>query len=141
MLGRLREVAGQINITSGPQGGSIAANETYTGGKEKDKHASQRKHQGRGTAGKALVVGVIERTGNVCTARVPDASRCSLQSFPRANLAPDAVLYTDGHPAYAGIGYEHGAVEHSVGEYVRGIAHTNNIESWGLRLTYARLIA
>ena len=39
------------------------------------------------------------------------------------------MVYTDGEPAYAGL-QNHEAVEHSVGEYVRGMAHTNGMESF-----------
>ena len=43
--------------------------------------------------------------------------------------APDAMVYTDGETGYAGLP-NHEAVKHTVGEYVRGMAHTNGIESF-----------
>ena len=46
-------------------------------------------------------------------------------------LGRGAVIYTDEHGAYLGMtGFEHEAVDHSVGEYVRGMAHTQSIESF-----------
>ena len=38
------------------------------------------------------------------------------------------MVYTDGEPAYLGVSRRHEAVKHSVGEYVRGMVHTNGIE-------------
>lgn len=57
-----------------------------------------------------------------------------LQGAVRSELKPGSTLYTDGHRAYRGMHeYRHEAVEHSVGEYVRGMAHTQGIESfWAL---------
>ena len=46
-----------------------------------------------------------------------------------------STIYTDGSSAYrhAHEDYAHEAVRHSIGEYVRGQAHTNGIESfWSL---------
>ena len=40
------------------------------------------------------------------------------------------TVYTDGHKAYSALARTHETVEHSVGEYVRGKAHTNGIESF-----------
>ena len=133
MLQRLREVAGSMNGDGGTLNGVVEADETYIGGKERNKHAVHRLNQGRGAVGKQAVVGVRARTGEVRTAPVPDTSRRTLAHFLHANISPDSILYTDGHPGYAGLGYRHEAVEHSVGEYVRGMAHTNGIESfWAL---------
>ena len=49
-------------------------------------------------------------------------------------MAPGAILYTDEHRSYVGLDeYQHESIRHSVGEYVRGKAHTNGIESfWAL---------
>ena len=69
----------------------------------------------------------------VRTAPAPDTSRPTLARFLDTNISRDAVLYTDGHLGYVGLGYRHEAVNHNVGEYVRGMAHTNGIESfWAL---------
>ena len=52
---------------------------------------------------------------------------------------PEATVYTDGEPAYAGISRQHEAVKHSVGEYVRGMAHTNGMESFWSMLKRAHV--
>ena len=52
------------------------------------------------------------------------------------NVAPGTTVYSDDHRSYLGLkkhGYKHEVVHHSLGEYVRGQAHTNGVESfWAL---------
>ena len=48
------------------------------------------------------------------------------------------MVYTDGEPAYWGLPH-HEAVRHSVGEYVRGMAHTNGMESFWSMLKRAHM--
>ena len=45
---------------------------------------------------------------------------------------PGATVYTDEHRGYRGLGrdFDHESVNHSVGEYVDGLAHTNGMESF-----------
>ncbi len=59
----------------------------------------------------------------------------------RARLSPHAIIYTDGSTSYTDAGgrYAHEAVRHSVGEYVRGQAHTNGIESFWSMLKRAHM--
>ena len=53
----------------------------------------------------------------------------TLKPFVRARIAQEADIYTDDHGAYQGLP-NHETVAHGVGEYVRGQAHTNGIESF-----------
>ena len=60
---------------------------------------------------------------------VPNTATGTLQDFVEAHRVPDQPVYTDASIAYDGLeGRE--AVHHSVGEYVRGRAHTNGVESF-----------
>ena len=104
--------------------------ETYVGGKEKNKHASQRRHEGRGAVGKVAVAGIKDRpTNHVHAAVVDDTAGETLRGFIATKAAPEAMVYTDDHGGYRNLP-RHEAVKHSVGEYVRGQAHTNGIESF-----------
>ena len=131
MLGRLREVLDQMSTYGGPMSGVVEADETYLGGKERNRHASKKLDLGPGVAGKQPVVGARSRAGKVKAKAIPDTSLFEIHSFIRANVAEGSKLYTDAHRSYLGLrGYDHESVNHTVGEYVRGKANTNGIESF-----------
>ena len=110
--------------------GPVEVDETYIGGRERNRHASRRLRLGRGAVGMIPVAGARDReTNQVSAAPVNGTTRVILQGFVGERTAAGAVVYTDDHAAYHGLP-NHEAVRHNVGEYVREQAHTNGIESF-----------
>ena len=128
---RIRENFQDCEMMAGP----VEVDESYFGGKEKNKHASKKLKAGRGAVGKTAVLGAKDRaTNNVSAEAVPfeNVDKLMIREFVTWVAEKDATLYTDEAPVYNEFGNRE-TVCHSVGEFVKGMAHTNGLESfWAL---------
>jgi transposase-like protein len=129
---RIRAAMGEGS--ENPLRGVIEADETWHGGK--------RTGTGSGpysSGNKTVVVGAVERGGDVRLRVTGGRDRGSLSAFLNEVVGDDAsALYTDSWAGYVGKGMErharkHQAIDHSAKEWVRGDVHTNTVESvWSL---------
>ena len=131
MLHRIREAwAGNNDKTllCGP----VEVDETYIGGKRANMSLSKRSRlHGRGPIGKTAVVGLKDRESNQIRAReVHQTDASTVKGFISENTASHAQVYTDDATIYQDLPFRHDSVRHSVKEYVRGMAHTNGVESF-----------
>ena len=120
--------------TFGKLSGEVEVDETYIGGKARNMHPGARRAKGRGTVGKAVVMGLLERHGEVRTEVVPNIVRGTLHEKVREHVEPGSTIYTDELRSYGGLEseYAHLVINHAEC-YVKGNVHTNCMENfWSL---------
>jgi hypothetical protein len=127
MAMRIRE--GMREAHFGPLGGEgkfVEADETFTGGKAKNRAY-------KAPPPKEAVMSLVERGGKVRSFHVPEVSATTLKPIIVDAIAKDSHFRTDESGVYWKIGEafaSHLTVIHSIGEYVRGDAHTNTVEGY-----------
>lgn len=134
MCHRLR--AGMANPDFRKLMGIVEVDETYIGGKDKNRHADKKSHI-RGGSAKTAVIGAISRKGNVVCQMIANADAETLDKFVTKAVGSKVELVaTDDYLGYnhlPAMGYKHGMVSHGRGEYVRGKVHTAGIDNfWSL---------
>jgi len=99
-------------------------------------HADRRKARitARGFKDKTVVMGILERGGEVRVAQVPTRRKKDVQAHIKRHVAAESALYTDALLSYDGLRREfaHKVIDHAE-KYVDGRVHTNGMENfWSL---------
>jgi transposase-like protein len=135
MAHRIREAMKPLT-NEGPLGGPgkiVEADTSYIGGKEANKHRNRRDSKKIGGMGKQIVHTLVERDGAARSHHVANISGATLRPIIVAQVSRKSTLMTDTAGGYMGIGKEferHEMVDHGIGEYVRGDAHSNTVEGY-----------
>jgi transposase-like protein len=114
--------------------GQVEVDETYIGGKARNMHEGKRKARGTGMVGKAVVMGLLERHGEVRAVVIQDNRAKSLKPLVRSHVEPGSDLFTDALQSYVGLhaDYAHQVIDHAE-SYAKGAVHTNGLENfWSL---------
>jgi transposase-like protein len=117
--------------------GEVEADETFIGGKDKNRHWNDRSHKRGGKATKKIeVIGAIARKGNVVCKMIDEAGFDTHEKFVRNVISRNiSLVATDEAMHYRHLGKDlpHETINHYSQEYVRGRVHTQSIESfWSL---------
>lgn len=122
--------------------GIVDVDENYVGGKPRKENKGgsgnpdaepKKNKRGRGTE-KAPVLALVERDGNLVSRPIQRVDAKTLKGAIKEVVHKDSTIMTDEWAAYTGIGKDflggHEVVKHNDGEFIRGIASTNTVESY-----------
>ncbi len=137
MLHRIRlAMQSKSFMKLGGSGAAVEVDETFIGGKSRNMHRDRRIKIGvrEHNYGKTVVMGLLERGGDVAAQIIPRRKAPIVQKIVRELVEPGSTVMTDDFNGYLGIApeYEHQVVNH-LEQYVRGNVHTQGIENfWSL---------
>lgn len=117
----MAEVDGENELS-----GDVEIDETFIGGVREGK-------RGPGAAGKSIVLGMLERGGEIMTKVIPNATRQTIMPLITENVKQGSTVHTDEFQTYKSLakeGYEHEEVKHHAKEYVKGESHVNGLENY-----------
>lgn len=107
--------------------GTVEMDETYIGGRKKGK-------AGRGSQNKTPVFGIVERKGSVKAVATENLTHDTIRPIIQESVDEGTIINTDYFHLYklfiTALGYKHERINHSKGEYGRGMVHTNTIEGF-----------
>lgn len=114
--------------------GLVQADESFFGGKNKNRHNDKKilASQGRSVKDKTPVLGVIQTGGKLHAQVIPDTKAKTIKPIIEKLVAEGSIVVTDEWLGYSGLEnkYSHIVINHKNDEYVRGAFHTNNIENF-----------
>jgi hypothetical protein len=128
---RLREAMRELSPAGqlGGDGKTVEIDETYIGGKDKNKHRNKRRHMGG--MDKEIAFALVERGGMVRSRHIANVSAKTLRPILQEQIDHASRVMSDEGGAHVAREFSrHESVNHSIGEYVRGDAHTNTIEGY-----------
>ncbi len=115
------------NSGSGPLKGHVEVDESFFGGR----HSNADKR-----AKKTIVLNMAQRDGEIISRSIPDTRRETIDDHIEQHIMRGSTVSTDKSKAYGALkrmGYDHGSVNHSMGQYADGIHHVNTVEGfWSL---------
>jgi len=126
---------GSFEVKLGGEGKQVEMDETFIGGKARNMHKSRRRKLNlRGQGNKAIVMGMLERGGQVRAHVIEERDKRTLGPLIREHVDQGTSLYTDEWLGYDGLKgeYDHEVINHAE-SYVKGLVHTNGMENfWSL---------
>lgn len=134
MLHRLRHALGLDNKLDEQLEGIVEVDETFVGGKNRNRHTDKKvkNSQGRSFKDKTPVLGMLQRNGKVKAVVVPNTSREVIEPIVLGTVIKGSTLYSDEWSAYSRMGsyYNHKMVDHGKRYYGDEVIHTNHIEGF-----------
>jgi len=135
MLHRIREML-KANAPEMLEG-VVEADETFIGGKNKNRHNNKKvkQSQGRSVKDKTPVLGLFERNGMITSKPIKNTAKETIQPIINDTVKAGSRVITDEWHGYTGLNsnFEHKVINHGAKQYVDGLHHTNTIEGfWSL---------
>jgi transposase-like protein len=119
----------------GPMGEPVEVDETFIGGKARNMHAKRHKATHHGTSNKTIVMGMLERHGEIRATVIKNTSNAQMRPAALNNIEFGSRVHSDmkGDHWQMPQHYIHEMVNHDAEEYVRGNVHCNGVENfWAL---------